>query len=1301
IDWDTEPGVREVQSVRSFADTGPNEIQTVTITAADIDEVQRVVTSANAMLEIQQITVSDASSGSFMLSLDLTAGGGGIQTSGEIQYNAVSTGGYESLHDILEAMPNLGGGAVANVSAAYSVDSDGLYTHVWNVTFAESFGDVPQLTLAAADLAPMGADVQIATLTDGNVIGGMFRLGFGGYTTEAVAADSTDAEVAAALEALPSVDSVVVERTGPDDQGGYNWTVTFTAPGQDGDLSTMVPYSDLLTGAGAAVDVFSVTDGSELSGWLNLSFPSWNFTAGKAALASSDPYDISASVPYDATEAEFKAALQGLGSGEVEVVRSGPDGQRGYRWRISFLSLAGNVPAIVADASSLWGGNGMAAAEVAETRAGTRQEVQVVSANGTDLANGTYFVLSFGGAATGPIPAGVNHSCAASAPEVQTIVTSTVDTTSSGGDAHVSFALTLRIVWYNAAGEAYETDDLDANPDFGNCTAPAVAIQAALEAVMEEAGAGGAGGVNVTAVGGGGDDSCSWSVTFLGAPGNLPQMEVYAGTNGPLSSAAWGDDTVTVETVRNGSVDIIKQELELLEGVGLVVVTADGDPADDWCEWAITFVTNAGAGAGANASLELLQIASYNAVTGATGNFSESAELVLAQSSSAPSYAGHNVTVMRQLAGTSIMLGGDFALELDGFRTQYLPYDASARDVKLALEALETLGSVDVTLADGDAAVDGGRTWLVTFRTDFWGDVPELTADVLSMTGTAPTIIVAEEIRGVAPPFDTSLSADDSLPLGSVSLVDLTALTVDVTGLAQGVEYFFRVAAANALGFGPAALARQGWAAPEPVPADPPVNATMEPVDGDTLRVTFWPPAGTGGLQVDRYRVEHGPEPLRDEVQAVRLSCLALPEVQMVATAADAVPEVQLVHLKMEEGFLYGGAEVAEVQSVTCDASGGSFTLSFDGQTTDAVAYDATAAEVAAALEELAGVNAVTVNFSVNAMAACDVYPNEPTFNVTFVDVVNFRGDVPLMTASNANLEGNRRLTLIEATQGEAAMSGTLRLTFRGFTTAQIPYNADVATVAAALARLDPIGLGGVNVTLASLGSYAEERMWRVTFVGASVEGNIEAMQVLPYNDMLMGNGAEAAVYAGGAETASERRAATASSDGNALDGTFTLTLRGWTTAPIDHDASDTAVKAALEALPNVGTVAVTRTGPDGQRGYAWSITFLSNPGYFPSGAGDVSALIPDITKMTGDGAACNVTEEMAGSDPLGGVFQLAFYDDSGNATYHTNELYYNAEADEVKATLEAVPAVGTVDVVRADVSGGSGQGGYEWLITF
>lgn len=65
--------------------------------------------------------------------------------------------------------------------------------------------------------------------------------------------------------------------------------------------------------------------------------------------------------------------------------------------------------------------------------------------------------------------------------------------------------------------------------------------------------------------------------------------------------------------------------------------------------------------------------------------------------------------VSRNRSGTSISLSGDFAMSLGGARSQYLPSNASARDVKLALEALDSVGTVDVERYDGDEEVSEAR----------------------------------------------------------------------------------------------------------------------------------------------------------------------------------------------------------------------------------------------------------------------------------------------------------------------------------------------------------------------------------------------------------------------------------------------------------------------------------------------------------------------------------------------------------------------------------------------------------------
>lgn len=119
IEWDTDPGVREVQSITTSTFTGPNEVQTITTSAADVDEVQVIATNASLVREVQTITTSAQSTGvlggSFAVSLDTRSSGGTFETSGEISYAATATGGYLSMKRMLEAMKNIGEGGIYDV----------------------------------------------------------------------------------------------------------------------------------------------------------------------------------------------------------------------------------------------------------------------------------------------------------------------------------------------------------------------------------------------------------------------------------------------------------------------------------------------------------------------------------------------------------------------------------------------------------------------------------------------------------------------------------------------------------------------------------------------------------------------------------------------------------------------------------------------------------------------------------------------------------------------------------------------------------------------------------------------------------------------------------------------------------------------------------------------------------------------------------------------------------------------------------------------------------------------------------
>lgn len=132
---------------------------------------------------------------------------------------------------------------------------------------------------------------------------------------------------------------------------------------------------------------------------------------------------------------------------------------------------------------------------------------------------------------------------------------------------------------------------------------------------------------------------------------------------------------------------------------------------------------------------------------------------------------------------------------------------------------------------------------------------------------------------------------------------------------------------------------------------------------------------------------------------------------------------------------LYGGA-ADEVQSlVATGATAGTFTLSFDGETTAAIAWDATAAAVQAALLLLSNLNAGDV------VATGGPLPATPV-------VLSFGGqytgvNVPAITGASGSLTGGTA-TITTTTAGGSGGAGGLEAA-AGLLYAAVPYGVNNA----------------------------------------------------------------------------------------------------------------------------------------------------------------------------------------------------------------------------------------------------------------
>jgi len=251
VDWDTHPGVREIQTLQTSVYLEPNEVQTVTTTLTHIDEVQIVATSAADVNEVQTIALSVelgiTLGGSFTVVFDDSSMGGSAQESGSIMVDAAATGAaHISMEEILEAMPNVGDVSVTRSGVAGE--------YVWTIEFVGNERNIPQLKLGSSALTGAGADVAFATETQGNQLGGTFSLIFDTKTSEPIPYDASAAYVKAALEKLsPSIDTVDVSTTlsSVDAQWGRAWFVTFTSDTNRGDVAKLTVDFAALTGTSA------------------------------------------------------------------------------------------------------------------------------------------------------------------------------------------------------------------------------------------------------------------------------------------------------------------------------------------------------------------------------------------------------------------------------------------------------------------------------------------------------------------------------------------------------------------------------------------------------------------------------------------------------------------------------------------------------------------------------------------------------------------------------------------------------------------------------------------------------------------------------------------------------------------------------------------------------------------------------------------------------------------------------------------------------------------------------------------
>ena len=142
---------------------------------------------------------------------------------------------------------------------------------------------------------------------------------------------------------------------------------------------------------------------------------------------------------------------------------------------------------------------------------------------------------------------------------------------------------------------------------------------------------------------------------------------------------------------------------------------------------------------------------------------------------------------------------GTFTLSLGGQTTQVLEHDLTAPDLKLALEAISTIGTVDVqrtlveTVLNSEAEATQTLRWDITFSSNV-GDVEQMTVDGTLLSGYSKaypaTATVSTAVEGTRPGFDqgtrgiqvSSLGSSTVSAVAEVQTITTSATADDLAG---------------------------------------------------------------------------------------------------------------------------------------------------------------------------------------------------------------------------------------------------------------------------------------------------------------------------------------------------------------------------------------------------------------------------------------------------------------------------------------------------------------------------------------
>jgi hypothetical protein len=167
-------------------------------------------------------------------------------------------------------------------------------------------------------------------------------------------------------------------------------------------------------------------------------------------------------------------------------------------------------------------------------------------------------------------------------------------------------------------------------------------------------------------------------------------------------------------------------------------------------------------------------------------------------------------------------------------------------------------------------------------------------------------------------------------------------------------------------------------------------------------------------------------------------SIQAQPEIQSITTIAADVNEVQYPVLDSSyQGNISAASFVRR--------HGWHIRLVLDGETVY-ISHDYDANQIKEAIELLSLVDQVSISINNGGSTACAQHDgvNAGDISITFLSLFGIAGNLPLTNVETSGLDGAMWVEVHTVTDGDSALNGSLKLSFRGATTEFIDVSADV-----------------------------------------------------------------------------------------------------------------------------------------------------------------------------------------------------------------------------------------------------------------